>query len=173
MVIDRIFRWKLFFERKVMNLPKIEPDLEDLQPLEPVVVRQLWSQTYNTSGKPDWSHIFPYYHEEIVFQDPIQKVEGKEAFKAMCNRLTKRCKELQMNIVSITSNENTVFMDWEMIMIFNRTPKTSIFGCTKLTLGDDGRISHQRDYYDLWGDIFHNVPLMKKIYPRFMRRVFG
>ena len=25
-------------------------------------VRLLWSKTYNTDGKPDWSHIFAYYH---------------------------------------------------------------------------------------------------------------
>ena len=156
-----------------MNLPHTETGIEDLQTLDPVTVRQLWTQTYNTSGKPDWSHIFPYYHEEIVFQDPIQKVEGKQAFQDMCNRLTERCEELQMNISSIAAIENEIFMDWEMVMIFRRNPKTSLFGCTKLTIGDDGRITHQRDYYDLWGDIFHNVPVMKKIYPRFMRRVFG
>jgi hypothetical protein len=46
--------------------------------------------------------------------------------------------------------------------------------CTgRCPIGDDGRIIHQRDYYDLWGDIFHNVPIMKKAYPRFMKRVFG
>ena len=35
-------------------------------------VRFLWSKTYNTDGKPDWSHIFPYYHDDIVFQDTIE-----------------------------------------------------------------------------------------------------
>jgi limonene-1,2-epoxide hydrolase len=150
------------------------PEQENgLAPLDPALVSQLWSQTYNTSGKPDWSHIFPYYHEDIIFEDTIQKVEGKEDFEAMCNRLTERCEELKMKISSIAANENEIFMEWEMTMIFRKTPSTSLFGITKLTLGADGRITHQRDYYDLWGDIFVNVPLMKKIYPRFMKRLFG
>jgi len=144
-----------------------------LEPLDAELVLKLWSRTYNTSGKPDWSHIFPYYHEDIIFQDTIQKVEGKEAFVEMCNRLTERCEELKMKIFSIAANEDVVFMDWEMTMIFRKTPSTSLFGCTKLTLGDDGRITHQRDYYDLWGDIFVNVPVMRKFYPRFMKRLFG
>jgi limonene-1,2-epoxide hydrolase len=122
-----------------------------LEPLNSEVVLQLWSKTYNTNGKPDWSHIFPYYHEDIVFQDIIQKVEGKEAFVDMCNRLTERCEELRMKIFSIAANEDEIFMEWEMTMIFRKTPSTSLFGCTKLTLGDDGQITHQRDYYDLWG----------------------
>ena len=144
-----------------------------LPPLSAEKVLELWSKTYNASGKPDWSHIFPYYAEEIVFEDTIQKVQGKADFVAMCNRLTQRCEALNMEITSIAVRENVIFMDWEMIMIFRKTPSTSLFGCTKLTLGEDGLITHQRDYYDLWGDIFENVPAMKKLYPRFMKRLFG
>jgi limonene-1,2-epoxide hydrolase len=146
---------------------------EGLKPLDTELVLELWSQTYNTSGKPDWSHIFPYYTEEIVFEDTIQKVVGKEDFVAMCNRLTERCEELKMNITSIASAEKTIFMEWEMTMIFRKAPSSTLFGCTKLILDEDGRITHQRDYYDLWGDIFDNVPAMKKLYPRFMKRLFG
>ena len=60
-----------------------------------------------------------------------------------------------------------------MTMIFRKTPSTPIFGCTKLTLGDNGQIIFQRDYYDLWGDIFKNVPIMNNLYPKFMHRIFG
>ena len=55
--------------------------------LTPEKIRELWGKTYNTEGKPDWSHLFPYYHEAVVFQDSIQRIEGIEAFKAMCARL--------------------------------------------------------------------------------------
>lgn len=144
-----------------------------LPPLTTERVLDLWSRTYNTHGKPDWSHIFPYYHEEIIFQDTVQRVEGKQRFIEMCNRLTNRCEQLEMDIRSIAKKDDAIFMEWIMTMIFRKTPSTLLHGCTKLTLGPDGRITHQRDYYDLWGDIFKNVPFMKKIYPRFMHRLFG
>lgn len=150
-----------------------QPPEAKLEPLDTKSVLKLWSQTYNTDGKPDWSHIFPYYHDEIIFEDTVQEVVGKEAFVAMCNRLTKRCEELRMKIFSIASGENVIFLEWEMTMIFRKTPSTPIYGCTKLTIGEDGRITHQRDYYDLWGDIFENVPVMNKLYPKFMRGIFG
>jgi limonene-1,2-epoxide hydrolase len=156
-----------------MNVQNSHQKVDRSRPLDPELVLEAWSQTYNKNGKPDWSHIFPFYHEEIIFQDPIQRIEGKEAFIEMCNRLTKRCEELRMNIFSIAASENEIFMEWEMTMIFRKTPSTSLFGCTKLELGNDGRITHQRDYYDLWGDILGNVPVMKRVYPRFMQRIFG
>ena len=136
-------------------------------------VLTLWSKTYNTDGKPDWSHIFPYYHDDIVFQDSIQRIEGKEEFIALCNRLTERCQELKMDISLISQKDNVIIFDWTMTMMFKKFPSTPIFGCTKLTVHEDGRIISQRDYYDLWGDIFNGIPWFKKPYRRFMRKKFG
>ena len=136
-------------------------------------IRQLWSKTYNTNGKPDWSHIFPYYHDDIVFQDTIQRIEGKQEFIQLCERLTNRCKELKMDLGTVFVNGNAFMFDWTMTMMFNKFPSTPIYGSTKLTLHPDGRIISQRDYYDLWGDIFNGIPWFKKPYRRFMHKKFG
>ena len=144
-----------------------------IEKLTPDTIRELWGKTYNSDGKPDWSHIFPYYHENIIFQDSIQKIEGKEEFLEMCNRLTNRCEQLTMDISSLVVDRQVVFMEWKMVMIFKKSPSTPMYGCTKLTLGDDGRITHQRDYYDLWGDIFNGIPRFKPIYRNFMHKYFG
>ena len=144
-----------------------------LRKLDVATVRELWSKTYNAEGKPDWSHIFPYYHPRIVFQDSIQRVEGIREFVALCERLTKRCEKLQMEIHAIAQQDNVILMDWTMTMVFKKFPSTPIYGSTKLTLGEDGRIIEQRDYSDLWGDIFNGIPYFKKPYRKFMRRYFG
>lgn len=136
-------------------------------------VRDLWTRTYNTDGKPDWSHIFKFYDDNIIFQDTIQRIEGKEEFIAMCQRLTKRSKQLNMEILTLAQDGNNIIFDWVMTMMFKRYPSTPIYGSTKLTINEEGKITHQRDYYDLWGDIFNNIPVWKKIYRRFLRRRFG
>ena len=143
------------------------------EPLTAERVRELWSRTYNREGTPDWSHILPYYHEDIVFQDSIQRIEGIDAFTALCNRLTRRCKQLHMDIGSVVVVSREIFLEWKMVMMFRRWPSSPIYGCSKLTLGDDGRIIHQRDYYDLWGDIFDGIPWFRRMYRRFMHRYFG
>ncbi len=141
--------------------------------LTPENVRLLWSKTYNTQGKPDWSHIYGYYHDGVVFQDSIQRFEGKEEFIRLCSRLTDRCKELRMDLGTVIREGREIVFDWKMTMMFKKFPSTPIFGCTKLTLHEDGRIISQRDYYDLWGDIFNGIPWFKRPYRRFMRKKFG
>ena len=40
-------------------------------------------------------------------------------------------------------------------------PKKPIFGATRLTFNDEGKIIEQRDYYDLWGDIYDGIPIFR------------
>jgi len=154
----------------VSVMEKSHPDNRMLSVEE---LRVLWSRTYSDRGKPDWSHIFPYYHEDIVFQDSIQRIEGKADFVAMCDRLARRCRSLKMDIHSITDSEQMIMMDWIMTMSFRFFPKKPIYGATKLTFAQDGRIIHQRDYYDLWGDIYDGIPGFRRVYRWFMARFFG
>ena len=119
--------------------------------LTPESLPEIWSQTYNTDGKPDWSNLYPYYHPDIVFHDSIQKFEGFEHFTEMCDRLTKRCDQLRFDIHDIVQDGNIIFLEWTMTMTFRRTPMTPMHGSSKFTLHEDGRILRQRDYYDLWG----------------------
>lgn len=132
-----------------------------------------WSKTYNPEGKPDWSHIFPYYDQSIIFHDSIQKIEGFEKFEAMCNRLTKRCKSLDMQLKHVVMKDNIIFMEWKMTMSFRIFPKKPIFGSSRLTLNAEGKIIEQRDYYDLWGDIYDGIPIWRRVYRWFMRTFFG
>ena len=134
---------------------------------------ELWTKTYNTEGKPDWSHILPYYDNDICFRDTIQEIHGIAEFTAMTERLTKRSKDLKMKIVNAVMEENLIFMEWEMTLSFKKYPSSVLYGSSRLTLNKEGKIIEQRDYYDLWGDIFDNIPRFGKAYRGFMKRKFG
>ena len=136
-------------------------------------IKELWSKTYNTEGKPDWSHILPYYAQDIYFRDSIQELWGMEEFKAMTERLTDRSNDLTMNVVRTAQSGMDIFIEWEMTIKFKKNPSSVLYGASRVTLNEEGKIAEQRDYYDLWGDIFDNIPRIRKPYRRFMKRKFG
>ena len=136
-------------------------------------IRELWSKTYNTEGKPDWSHILPYYDKDIYFRDSIQEIHGIEDFTAMTERLTDRSKDLKMKVVRTAMVDNIIFVEWEMTISFKKRPSSVLYGSSRLTINEEGNILEQRDYYDLWGDIFDNIPKFAKPYRRFMAKKFG
>ena len=136
-------------------------------------IKELWSKTYNKAGKPDWSHIIPYYADDMEFRDSIQGIKGKEEFTAMTERLSARSKDLKMEVVRATKDGPTIFVEWEMTISYKTRPSSILYGASRLTLNEEGKIAFQRDYYDLWGDIFDNIPRFNKMYRKFMHRKFG
>lgn len=141
--------------------------------LDEEAIKELWSKTYNTQGKPDWSHILPYYDDNIFFWDSIQKIRGLHQFREMTERLAKRSKDLKMNVVRAVKKDKIIFVEWEMTISYKKNPSSVLYGVSRITLSDEGKIIEQRDYYDLWGDIFDNIPRFGKAYRRFMKRKFG
>ena len=136
-------------------------------------IKELWSKTYNTEGKPDWSHILPYYAEDIYFRDSIQEIHGIEAFTAMTERLAERSQDLKMHIARAVMQDNIIFIEWEMTISYKKNPSSVLYGSSRVSLNEAGKIAEQRDYYDLWGDIFDNIPRFGKSYRKFMRKKFG
>jgi hypothetical protein len=147
--------------------------IENKNMLDVATIKELWAKTYNTEGKLDWSHILPYYDDHIIFRDSIQKIKGIEDFKAMTERLTKRSKDLRMHIVGVIKRDNIVFIEWEMTIKYRNNPSSVLYGSSRLTINESGKIAEQRDYFDLWGDIFDSIPGFGKAYRKFMRRKFG
>lgn len=141
--------------------------------LDAETVKDLWSKTYNTEGKPDWSHILPYYDDDIFFKDSIQELNGIKAFKTMTENLARRSRDLKMDIVGVVQEKNIIYIEWEMTIGFKKNPRSILHGASRLTLNKNGKIIEQRDYYDLWGDIFDNIPGFGKMYRKFMKRKFG
>ena len=153
--------------------PTEQEERSDRRGLNAESIKELWSKTYNTAGKPDWSHIIPYYDDNIYFRDSVQELRGIEEFVAMTRRLTDRSKDLSMNIVRTAQQKNDIFIEWEMTIKFKKNPSSVLYGTSRVTLNEEGKIIEQRDYYDLWGDIFDNIPRFGKVYRRFMKRKFG
>jgi predicted SnoaL-like aldol condensation-catalyzing enzyme len=151
---------------------RLSTDLSDKESAVELI-KDLWSRTYDTKGKPDWSHILPYYADDIYFRDTVQEIHGKELFIEMTQRLTARSKDLKMRIVNIIMEGNIIFMEWEMTLSFKKYPSSIMYGSSRLTLNEEGKIAEQRDYYDLWGDIFDNIPRFGKMYRKFLKKKFG
>ncbi len=137
------------------------------------LIKELWSKTYNTKGKPDWSHILEYYDDNVIFRDSIQQIHGIIDFKAMTERLTKRSKDLKMKIVNSSMDKEVIFIEWEMTLSFKKYPSSILYGASRLKINKQGKIAQQRDYYDLWGDIFDNIPRFGRAYRKFVIKKFG
>ena len=140
-------------------------------------ILEIWNSPYGEDPVPDYSKIFPHYHPNCKFQDCIQSFEGLDKFKEMCLRIMKNYSETRMVVHGAAKNGNVYFVQSSMLMRAKMMPKNSPLSAmniaTRLDVDDDGLITSQRDYYDIWGDIIDNIPGISKMYRWFMRTVLG
>lgn len=122
-----------------------------------------------TADEPaDFSLIETYYHPDVRFQDPIQQVQGREAFVEMSEKLVRRCRELRARVNDAAQTGDVIFLQWTMEMRFGPSPLSIIEGATRLRLDEDGRVIEHRDYFDLWGDTLGSMPGIGPLYRRFV-----
>ena len=126
-----------------------------------------------SAGQSDLTLTYRHYHQDVRFQDSVQRTEGLDAFVGVIERLSKRCTELSMEVTDAAQNGDIIFIQWTMWMKYWGTTRTPIHGMSKLTLDADGLIIEQRDVYDMWGDTFDVIPGFGRAYRRFMHRFFG
>jgi hypothetical protein len=132
----------------------------------------LWVEIYSSPEGPSWEHLLPYCDENILFKDSVQETAGIDAFTQMVGRLAGRSKNLEVLVLHSSMQGNVIFIEWEMIISYKKYPKTSIYGASRIIL-NNGKIVDQRDYYDLWGDIFNNIRFVSIGYRKFMKKRFG
>jgi ketosteroid isomerase-like protein len=132
----------------------------------------LWRDIYSETGKVDWGRMLPFYSDDIVFRDSIQEIRGKAKFVEMTQRLARRSRNLTFLVHNGIMEGDLAFVEWEMVISYKNYPTSSVYGASRLLLRD-GKVVQQRDYYDLWGDIFDNIPFLSKVYRRFMKGRFG
>ena len=67
----------------------------------------------------------------------------------MTDRLTERSKDLNMKLVKVVQQGDDIFIEWEMTISYKKYPSSVLYGLSRLTISDHGKIIEQRDYYDL------------------------
>ena len=78
-----------------------------------------------------------------------------------------------MKILRAVQEENIILFEWEMTINYKNTRSSVLYGSSRLTLDENSKIIEHRDYFDLWGDIFDNIPGFGKVYRKFMKKIFG
>ena len=112
------------------------------------------------------------YAAAMVFQDPIQRLEGLDAYVAMCQRLLDRSRTVRFDVGSLLESERDVFLTWRMDMQPRLGPRVISDGVSHCRLGPDGLVVLHRDYWDLVGDVLGQVPLVGRGWRALVKGMF-
>jgi hypothetical protein len=129
-------------------------------------------QLLNQQGASAIPRLLELYHENVVFQDPIQIVHGREAFARVNERMYARAKKITFLLSHAALAGDDLFLTWEMVFEPKLGPTLRIPGATHLRLSQGLVISH-RDYWDLFSSLVETLPVVRAAYRAIVRRLGG
>ena len=113
-----------------------------------------------TSGK--LSEIGDLYSNDIVFIDPVRRIEGLPELTQYFEDLCGGFQECRFDFTKTDVKERDAYVSWVMHLTSDRLNQgrpVDVEGISHLQL-DESRIFYHRDYFDLGAMIYERVPVL-------------
>jgi steroid Delta-isomerase len=116
-----------------------------------------------------------YYAQDAYFKDPFNEVNRLEAIQEIFARMFLRVTDPRFVISERVGDAGRLFLVWEMrfrMKSWKPQQLQMIRGVSHLRLGDDGKVSYHRDYWDTGEELYAKLPLIGGAV-RFLRHAIG
>ena len=121
---------------------------------------------YRSFSLDSLGQIGEVYAEQIVFQDPLVRVEGREALQGYFKHGMQGLQYCRFEFGRQVRDAEHASVEWTMHFQHRRihAGKTcQLDGITLIQFGVDGKIIFHRDYYDMGQLIYERVPLIGRV----------
>ena len=119
--------------------------------------------SFEQDGEGALARLAELYDGNVVFRDPLQTLNGREAFLAMNRRIMTRARRLSFDVKDAVGGVDSLFLAWTMTYEPRLGPAIVFEGSTHARVRG-GVITEQRDYWDLLSSVAASVPLVRNVY---------
>ncbi len=102
------------------------------------------------------------YVQDLVFVDPVHRIEGLESFIEYCDAMYRRVYSCRFEITDTLVQAERAALQWNMYLrhpALRRGKEIVVRGASWLR-SDGGKICYHEDHYDLGELIYQNVPVL-------------
>lgn len=110
------------------------------------------------------------YHDDVHFEDPLQRTHGKEALAAALRSMYRKLRDIEFQIHTFSRAGDEAHLTWTMRFRPRLGPLLRIDAASHLKLRD-GLILYHRDYWDLLSSLAEASPLGAQVYRALSRRL--
>ena len=129
---------------------------------------------YFQSLTPDSvADIGKFYTEDIYFRDPFNEVRGIAPVLHIFSDMFVRLHDPRFTVVETILDDRGAVLIWDFnfrIKTLNPNLPRRIHGLSHLRFASDGRVSYHRDYWDVAGELYQQLPLIGSLMRWLKRR---
>lgn len=128
-------------------------------------------EAVNTMGAAATDVLRTIYHENVVFQDPVQRLCGREQVLAAVARYARGARKLELHVdrSRVSEAPGCIHVPWTSIFVGKVGPTIHCDGVTQLDLSGD-HVIFQRDHFDVLGTALAAFPRLVGVYRAVLHR---
>lgn len=119
---------------------------------------------YNSVNKETMHLLGEFYAEDVVFEDPLGRIEGLPALRAYYENMYKNVQEIRFEITDEVEQGDKHVICWTLRMKvkgLNKGEEVSCVGNSFLKFNEEGLVYYHRDYFDMGEFIYQHVPVVR------------
>lgn len=119
---------------------------------------------YNAVNKESMHLLGEFYAEDVVFEDPLGRIEGLAGLRAYYENMYKNVQEISFEITDEVEQGEKHVICWTLRMKvkgLNKGKEVSCLGNSFLRFNEAGLVIYHRDYFDMGEFIYQHVPVLK------------
>jgi hypothetical protein len=136
-------------------------------------IMQRFEDFYQHLSERSLKDISEVYSKDVTFVDPVTRHHGLVELTAYFKGLLTKCRTCSFEIDSSERSGNAGYVSWSMFYshpYLNSGEQIRVDGFSLLQL-KQGRVIHQRDYYDMGAMIYEQIPFFGRLIIFLRRRL--
>lgn len=121
--------------------------------------------TFRPDDPASYDALEALYAPDMVFIDPLQRVQGRAGFRAMNERLFRRFAYVRFESVSAVGDEPHFMVSWTMVFRAKLGGEMRAPGVSELRT-EGGKVVYHRDHWDILGTVMSGFPHVEPLYKR-------
>jgi len=112
------------------------------------------------------------YDAQVVFEDPLHRVEGLDALTAYFERMYAGVESIRFEFGDVVEGRGQAMLTWTMYMQHRRLRRgeqLDLPGATHIRFGR--KVDYHRDYFDAGALLYERLPLLGGVVRAIRRRV--
>jgi hypothetical protein len=125
---------------------------------------ELIRKTFNELSKDHMEVIDGFYDEQVTFEDPLGRIEGRAGMHEYYGNMYKNVQKIRFDFTNEIVQGDSHVVVWSMHLWasgLNKGKEVIVVGNSLIQFGPSGKVLYHRDFFDMGAFVYEHIPLLR------------
>jgi limonene-1,2-epoxide hydrolase len=121
-------------------------------------------RAFNNLNRDTIEQLGAFYHDGVIFEDPLGRIEGLDDLKAYYANMYKTVTHIVFEFTNEVADGDQHVVFWTMRLRakgLNKGREVVATGNSLIRFGDDDKVVYHRDFFDMGEFVYQHIPVLR------------